>query len=102
MLDLKKSNYNLILNFCQFEDIINIQNDTFTHKIIEFDPAQLINSVACETKEILDYRPVLEVNRMPNTLFGNDRIKYILSCLIQSQCDRIKRGDETPLIKISA
>jgi len=103
VFDLKKSNYNLILNYCQFEDLINIQNDSFSTKIMEFDPETLIKSVLSETEEILDFRPCLEAKNLPPKLFGDDRIKYILSCLIQSQCERTTKGNEkSPLIKISA
>jgi hypothetical protein len=49
VFDLKKSNYNLLLNYCQFEDLINIQNETFAQDIQEFEPVKLLNAVVSET-----------------------------------------------------
>jgi hypothetical protein len=45
ILDLKKTNYNLTLNFCQFKDMSNIQNDTFSLEWKEFIPMELITNV---------------------------------------------------------
>ena len=53
-LDLKKSNYHLFHNFCQFNDIINIQNDNFHLTPTEFKPSNLLLSVMTEFKELFE------------------------------------------------
>ena len=37
-VEVKRSNCDLFLNFCQFNDLINLQNDTFYREMTEFKP----------------------------------------------------------------
>ena len=59
-LDLKKSNYHLYHNFCQFNDIINIQNDNFHLTPSNFKPKQLMSSIIKEFQVLFDCNPVFE------------------------------------------
>jgi hypothetical protein len=45
VLDVKRSNCDLFLNFCQFNDLINIQNDSFSQNLTEFYPNETILEV---------------------------------------------------------
>ena len=59
-LDLKKSNYQLYHTFCQFNDIINIQNDTFHQTLTKFKPTNLLSSVIKEFEALFDCNLILE------------------------------------------
>ena len=54
VLDVKRSNCDLFLNFCQFNDLINIQNDSFSQNLTEFYPSKTILEVVKEAKELFD------------------------------------------------
>jgi len=50
----------MFVQFCQFNDITNIQNDTFCKEMREFTPKSLIISVVAETESLNDYKPQLK------------------------------------------
>jgi len=54
-LNLRKSNYNLFLNFCQFKDLISMQNETFRQQMKQFDPEKLISQIVSEAKDIFEF-----------------------------------------------
>jgi len=60
-LDLKKTNSDMFIQFCKFNDITNIQNDTFCQEMKEFDPESLIVSIVSETQKLFDYKPRFEM-----------------------------------------
>ena len=99
-LELRKSNKFLFLNFCHFNDLINIQNKTFTQQSKEFQPISLITSVQSQIKELFNLNPILEFDEnLPKFLLGDEpRLTYILACLIKNS---IGRNKECCQIKVS-
>ena len=86
---LKKSNSNLYFNYCQFNDLINIKNDTFRKNVIKFEPRTLITSIVQETQNLFTYIPTLQFDKMGKALLGDSvRLQYILSSLIRNSVQR--------------
>ena len=83
-LDVKRSNCNLFLNFCQFSDQIAIQNDSFSSYMTEFSPETIVNAVLQEARELFDCVLELEVEEMQqeSVLADETRFKYILLSLV--------------------
>jgi hypothetical protein len=54
-----------------------------------FEPNSLICSVLTEVKEICDYEPVFESNKLPKSVVGDeDRLKYIFALLLKNSIKR--------------
>jgi hypothetical protein len=45
-------------NFCEFIDLVNIQNDNFIQQMSDFSPKALVNSVVADLAEIGNYETV--------------------------------------------
>lgn len=81
----------MVLNFQEFNDLINIHNKTFSQSLTEFQPMSLIYSVVTETKKVYDFTPCLQLKKLPKIILGDKyRLKYILACLVLNS---IKRND---------
>ena len=101
-LELRKSNKFLFLNFCQFNDLINIQNDTFTQHLKEFDPENLIRKIALQTNEFFDKEPVLKFDQIPTLVMGDDyRLTYILACMMENSVKRNRQFEDCGNIGVS-
>ena len=86
---LKKSNAILYFNYCQFNDLINIKNDTFRKNLTKFEPRHLITSIVQETQNLFTYTPTLQFDKMGKALLGDSvRLQYILSSLIRNAVQR--------------
>ena len=74
------------LNLSQLNDLIDIQGDIFRQNLNDFDPKKLIDSVIAETTDLFDLRASHHSDEsIPKTLLGDEaRLKYILSCLVNS------------------
>jgi hypothetical protein len=87
----------LFLNLSQLNDLINIQSDFFFENLNPFDPKQLVQSVIADTNILFtDISPSFQSDEtVPNTLLGDEvRLRYILSCLINTAR---KRNKTSPL-----
>ena len=83
MFELQKSNFNLVLNFCEFNDLINIHSNNFSQQMHEFEPESFLTSVLTEINEIFDYKPVYQPDKLPDLISADHpRIKYILLGLL--------------------
>jgi len=92
VLDVKRSNCDLFLNFCQFNDLINIQNDSFSQDMTTFYPNKTILEVVKEAKELFNCEVQFEGNETLRKVLGDEkRVKYILFCLVQTANIRSKQ-----------
>jgi signal transduction histidine kinase len=90
-------------NFCEFNDLINIQNDNFIQNMTDFEPKALICSVLTEVMEVCDCKPVFEAIELPKRVVGDkDRLKYILALLVKNSIKRNNQYYDLDLINISA
>jgi len=92
VLDVKRSNCDLFLNFCQFNDLINIQNDSFSQDMTTFYPNKTILEVVKEAKELFNCEVQFEGDETLRKVLGDEkRVKYILFCLVQTANIRSKQ-----------
>jgi hypothetical protein len=93
----------LVDKLAQLDDLINIQNETFQHQVLEFNPKKLIKSILKDTKGRIEFQPFVELTKMPSVLLGDsNRVKYIVSCLLKNAADRNKYQGLTEYVKVEA
>jgi len=71
VLDIKRSNCDLNMNFCQFNDLINIENDNFCRSTVEFNPKKTVKEVLEETRELFGCESRFESEKMPSVVLGD-------------------------------
>jgi len=91
------------MNFCQFNDLINIQNDNFCRSTVEFNPKKTVKEVLEETRELFGCESIFESEKMPSVVLGDKtRFKYILLCLLQEAYTRNLKYEPIEPIRVSA
>jgi hypothetical protein len=99
---LRKSNRNLFLNFSILNDLINIQNDTFTHQVNQFHPKNLVTSTLTQVKELTSEDFNFNSEEIPDLLFLADttRIEYILSSIFMKSAKRNNYYQGADMVKV--